>query len=363
MKNIRLMSLATMLIALFMSAGAFAQDVNLSVVDKYYLQPGDTAKIAVKIDSKVAFGTLTTKIKLPEGLSFVKLGEADKNGAFNFAFSTDSITNKGPVTVLFGGVNDSEASLTVNKSNDFKAGKGNFISFDVAVTKNFVATAGDITFDDVNAYRYDVATDDMNTWKQDGFAVKVYNEAELFTPSLASFTIKAGETKSVGFNFKYTKDVAGMSFYVELPEGLTIDEDSYVMSTDRIPNHTYGIRPDGKVLIYPNGKSPEYNFIGTEGTLFTFDLTADKNFKEGDIKFYNLEANSESIDGKMQFYYAKDFSVHVKEGVETGINGIEKIGEGAADGIYQLNGVRTDKMQRGVNIVVKDGKAIKVVKK
>ena len=47
-----------------------------------------------------------------------------------------------------------------------------------------------------------------------------------------------------------------------------------------------------------------------------------------------------------------------------GINGInaDEFGEGA-DGIYQLNGVRTDKLQRGVNIVVKNGKAVKVVKK
>ena len=46
----------------------------------------------------------------------------------------------------------------------------------------------------------------------------------------------------------------------------------------------------------------------------------------------------------------------------TGINGVTA-DELGADAVYQLNGVRTDQMKQGVNIVVKNGKAIKVLKK
>ena len=57
----------------------------------------------------------------------------------------------------------------------------------------------------------------------------------------------------------------------------------------------------------------------------------------------------------------KHFHCSAKGGA-TGINGVTA-DELGADAVYQLNGVRTDQMKQGVNIVVKNGKAIKVLKK
>ncbi len=53
----------------------------------------------------------------------------------------------------------------------------------------------------------------------------------------------------------------------------------------------------------------------------------------------------------------------VKDGTATGINGTESDFAAKADGIYTVSGLKVNKLVKGVNIVVKDGKATKVVKK
>lgn len=360
MKNIRLMSLATMLVALFMSVGTFAQDVNLSV-DKCYLKPGSPAQITVKIEGKnTTFSSLYADITLPEGISFVKGGKTDAEGQFNYTFTKTKLSKD--AFVVFVGNKDNEASLSIVNDNDFTDCEGDFFVFDVNVANDF-AEVGDITFSNVTAKYFDYDNKTWKTWEIDKFTAKAYNEDELYTPSVNDFKIAKDSTKAIAFGFNFEKPVANMSFNVELPEGLTID--GYTPSEERIPHHFIGVKKSGRVTILPDGSSDDLNFVGTEGTLFTFDVTANEDFKGGEIKFYNLEALTQADEnGINTTYYAKDFTVKVDvEEIITGINGIETIGEGAADGIYQLNGVRTDKLQRGVNIVVKDGKAIKVVKK
>ena len=199
------------------------------------------------------------------------------------------------------------------------------------------------------------------------FSVNAYNEALLFTPSVKDFTIKAGETKKVEFALDYENyDLQGLEFNILLPEGLSIDKESYTPSATRIPDHFITVKKSGRIGIQPDGSGKEYNIQGRTGMLFTFDVTASKeyNAEKSTITFYDFEAVTKSVNGKVDLYYAKDINVGVELGNATGINGInaDEFGEGA-DGIYQLNGVRTDKLQRGVNIVVKNGKAVKVVKK
>ena len=52
-----------------------------------------------------------------------------------------------------------------------------------------------------------------------------------------------------------------------------------------------------------------------------------------------------------------------KGGTSTGINGIESDFAAKADEIYTVSGLKVNKFVKGINIVVKDGKATKVVKK
>lgn len=85
-------SVLGLLLAFFMSVGAYAQDIKLSV-DKVYLKPGNTATITVKIDNKVTFGAMKTTINLPEGLSFVASKTYD-DGTFDLTYGKTEISKK-----------------------------------------------------------------------------------------------------------------------------------------------------------------------------------------------------------------------------------------------------------------------------
>lgn len=365
MKNIRLMSsVLGLLLAFFMSVGAYAQDIKLSV-DKVYLKPGNTATITVKIDNKVTFGAMKTTINLPEGLSFVASKTYD-DGTFDLTYGKTEISKK--ARFIFSSSKKSIATLSLVKSDDFAPCQGDFFTFDVDVD-NSLAACNKITFNEISATFTDTS---IESWPQtryflEPFSVNAYNEGLLFTPSVKDFAIKAGETKKVEFALDYDNyDLQGLEFNILLPEGLSINKDSYTPSTTRIPNHFITVKKSGRIGIQPDGSGKEYNIQGRTGMLFTFDVTASKeyNAEKSTITFYDFEAVTKSVNGKVDLYYAKDINVGVELGNATGINGInvDEFGEGA-DGIYQLNGVRTDKLQRGVNIVVKNGKAVKVVKK
>ena len=107
------------------------------------------------------------------------------------------------------------------------------------------------------------------------------------------------------------------------------------------------------------------DFKCTSGSIISFDVIADNTFNgDATIKFYDFLATTKAIDGKVDQYYAKDLTVKVtKGGTSTGINGIESDFAAKADGIYTVSGLKVNKFVKGINIVVKDGKATKVVKK
>ena len=62
-------------------------------------------------------------------------------------------------------------------------------------------------------------------------------------------------------------------------------------------------------------------------------------------------------------FYSPDVLINVTNTLTSGINNAAEGRYSDADAIYSINGVRTKSLQRGVNIVKKDGKTIKVVKK
>lgn len=62
-------------------------------------------------------------------------------------------------------------------------------------------------------------------------------------------------------------------------------------------------------------------------------------------------------------FYSPDVLINVTNTSTSGINNAAEGRYSDADAIYSINGVRTKSLQRGVNIVKKDGKTIKVVKK
>ena len=108
------------------------------------------------------------------------------------------------------------------------------------------------------------------------------------------------------------------------------------------------------------------DFVGTSGQLCSFEIQADENFVDGsEIQFNDILAATGGAVGVPSIaFFAPDLKVKVvKDGTATGISAIESDFAAKADGIYTVSGLKVNKLVKGVNIVVKDGKATKVVKK
>lgn len=367
MRHIGLFSrLSMFILCFFVSLGAFAgNEVSLSI-EKAYLTPGETATLTIKLNNTVVIGTVGATINLPEGITFVK-GETLEDGSYVPVMGTTELSKK--ATVLSCTTKSNVAHFSIAKGgNKFQPGEGDLITFDVNVAKDF-GIYGNITLDEglgVYTIVNDDATFSQKTYTLDSYTTKVYNNDELCVPSVADFSIAPGEKKTITLDLQDEKHLISLlSYNVEMPAGLTIDPESYEALKERAPYHEVHIKKSGRIGIIPSGKSEELDFKGTSGSIISFDVIADNTFNgDATIKFYDFLATTKAIDGKVDQYYAKDLTVKVtKSGTATGINGIETDFAAKADGIYTVSGLKVNKLVKGVNIVVKDGKATKVVKK
>lgn len=333
-------------ICLMASTVAFAQEMVFSV-DRHFVAPGETATITLNVKTTEKLTAFSGHIVLPEGLSFVTSAE---DAQVCIVEKTD-LSKSADVSLTIGKSNSQDAALYVGQLRGFKPMNGALVKFTVKAAEN-IDVNNEVKYED---FKGCVSTTVYNQ----NFVASIFNANYEATPSMKDIEIKAGETKKVAVALNFDKaQIHSLQFNFVLPEGLTIDEDSYDV-TDRNPKHQ--VLPtvnDGVAVLAPFSDPDSYFFIGTEGSFLTFDVTASQDFKDSQLKIVNFRAESMETS-----YFGKDVVVNVGATI-TGIDAInaDKFAE-AADGIYQLNGVRTDKMQRGVNIVVKDGKAVKVVKK
>lgn len=351
MKQNRLIKFCLALVlAVISGVSAFAQNEVVFSFDKPFVTPGETTTVALKVKTTTKITAFSGRINLPEGLTFVST-EKDPQ---NYEIETTEFSKKADISLA--GKTNKSAAFIISKLAGFKASNE-----EVELARIKVKAADDLAVmntitcvDFLGAYAYDA-------YEQGEFTSTWYNANYEATPTMADFSIKKGETKKVAVALNFDKaKIHSLQLNFVLPEGLTIDEDSYDV-TERDTMHqvlplTY---TTGVAVLAPWDDIDNRFFTGTEGNFITFDITAAEDFKTSQLKIVKFQAEAMGTT-----YFGKDVVVNVTEGTETGINGINgnEFGE-AADGIYQLNGVRTDKMQHGVNIVVKDGKAVKVVKK
>ena len=101
--------------------------------------------------------------------------------------------------------------------------------------------------------------------------------------------------------------------------------------------------------------------------MLTFDVTADESLAESAQILVKDIMSCAMADPKPETpivpFYSPDVLINVTNTLTSGINNAAEGRYSDADAIYSINGVRTKSLQRGVNIVKKDGKTIKVVKK
>lgn len=161
---------------------------------------------------------------------------------------------------------------------------------------------------------------------------------------------------------------------VTLPKGLTIvgkegvDEDGdpttvYLNRGDALlPTHTFLNNYNETSLDKETGvtsfrlvsANPKLKNMKSSGSLFSFTVKVGEELADkAQILLTNIKFNGAP-------YFEQSFDI-TKSTVPTGINGVEAEAQ-TTDAVYSIGGVRLNKAAKGVNVVIRNGKAIKVVK-
>lgn len=327
------------------SASAMAQEFTLKKVT--FLKQGDTATVAVGLTNGDVVNGLQARVSLPEGMSFV----AKANNAKRFKIDKTNRTED--MTLILNKIDDRTATM-VGFGAEVQAGEGAVFTFDVAVAADYAGT-NEITLSGVQ-----LNVPGQPVVKTENVVSKVVEDADRVRFSGQVPDVTVGQAQTVTLDMAFDKAVMrGAAFTVALPRGLALVDKSAKLGS-LLDNHKVNVK-DSLFTINLKDYGEDDAFTANSGSLCTFDVVADETFVDGsEIKVANFRCWGA---GGHTEYYGEDFAIKVTiDPTSLGIGGVSADGQGA-DGVYQLNGVRTDKMQRGVNIVVKNGKAVKVVKK
>lgn len=330
---------------------ASAQTVKFTA-DKVFVNPGETATVTVSVESDVDVKSFSGEITLPEGLSFVE--------AAGDEYACELGENFADATKTLSGTDARNAKFLVGGTDPVQD-KNVLFTFEVQAD-GAIAAKGDIQFSNL------VAAYQLKKYTADNFTSMFVNNNFVVSPIISDLTILPGETKTVEIAMTTEQPMVGFSCVIQLPEGLSIDKKS-IKTTDRTTNHKVikGERNNGLYVgLTAQLTADDNHFDGTEGAIMTFDVTAAEDFGTvgGQIVLTEILSNAqETITSDIVELYSPDVVATVTNGTTTGVNGIDANIYGNAEGIYNLNGMRTDRLQKGVNIIKQSGKTIKVIKK
>ena len=343
---------------LLVSGAASAQTMKFSA-DKVFITPGEKATVSLKLENDVDVKSFSGTITLPEGLSFV-IDNVDDAGIADYVCEVGE--RYADAEYVFSGRDGQTGNFLVAGTAPSQ-GEGDVVfSFDVQADENLVAT-GDIVFSALKgAYKFE-------SYAQDDFVSPYYSNDFVITPVFGDLSIAPGETKTISMELNSAEPLVSYEGYINMPEGLTIDMASFA-TTERTVNHNVKaqVQNNGDIKVILFGKLGKDNkFIGEEGAVFTFDVTADESLAESAqilVKDIMTCAQADlQPETPIVPFYSPDVLINVTNTSTSGINNAAEGRYSDADAIYSINGVRTKSLQRGVNIVKKDGKTIKVVKK
>lgn len=348
---IKRVSVAVLLLTVSL-LGVSAQEGSVSVsIDKFFISPGETKTVYLNMDNTEKVRTIDVYVVLPDGLSFVSMGEGT-----NYKVCDVSADRCPDHMIQLTGVKDDaqKAHLIITGEEPVKGNTGALCSFDVTAAANIPVTSSILLTGLEAVYSGNIFTADDT----EGEVINAENKIDV---TLGDLTIAAGETKTVAVNVENGGPVNMLQCDVILPAGLTIDLESLTKS-DRL-NNAFKFKPallDGncyRLIVW----SMAAEFEAGSGALYTFSLTAGEDIAEtGEVKVCNIVGVA--LDETP--YYGPDVVSAVTKDTTTGINGVDADSNINAKGIYTVGGVRTDRLTKGVNIVRKaDGTTVKVIKK
>lgn len=185
--------------------------------------------------------------------------------------------------------------------------------------------------------------------------------------SVTPLEFVVGQETTVSIAYETSIEKNGFNLDVVLPKGMSIvgtegeDEDGdpttvYFEKGDALlKGHVFMTNfKEGaqqfRVLVYHE----KLKNMKTSGTLFSFKVKVTDELAD-DAKLLLT-----AVKFNLAEYFEQSFDVK-KTTVPTGINGVEAEAQ-TTDAVYSIGGVRLNKAAKGVNVVIRNGKAIKVVK-
>ena len=357
MKHNRILGgLIALVMFMITSVSAMAQEYELNSVT--FLKPGEKGVISVSMNNPNTVDAFQGKIILPEGLTFV---DTDTEGRGQI--SKTARTDKFSISLQKNSENPRIAAfLGFSMTDAVQSGSGAIFTFEVNVANDF-KNVGEITIKEAQ-----IAMDGSGIVIPENDVIgKVADVADQVLASAEDIKVNGKNPATVTISCDFQKEfLAFFAATIELPKGLSIVDKSWKSDADRCPNHSASVV--GKLLtVVVDDIFGNLNFVKKDGNVVSFEVVADDDFVDGsEIVLKNVYGTAK-LQGNSEYenYYAEDIHIKVtKDNPSTGINGINADDFAAkADGIYTVSGLKVNKLVKGINIVVKDGKATKVFKK
>lgn len=352
----------TLLLLALSCVTAMAIGKNEVTIKSFKVIPGQETEVEVTMDNEDNISALQFDVYFPEGLSFVEgslTPDADRfpskrthlwdyrkrddlaQGAVRFAVvprTTD------PAKSNIYGNTGTIVRFKVKATGDFKDG--------IIKMNNIIGS--DATGSDGHAVEIDMPSQ----------TVPVYSNVGTFTPEAEQLVVNSEESSVLYFHLDNTIEIAGIQLDVTLPEGVTLVDDpndgEHITFTDRI-NENFdagtGVTQTGATRILISSLLGDA-FYGNSGRLFGLNFKCSDEFKSGDIKISGIISTGRHAD-------RHDFDdITIQCMSKEVAAGVDKVNVDTVETsvIYNLQGVKMDKLNKGINIVVKNGKAVKVVK-
>ena len=265
-------ALMSLMLLMAVSAASGADRFYIGAVN---MEPGETKTLAFHLENEQAFYGFQADIVLPEGLDILTTanGKADVTLSSRFDNSYSVVSNLlSNGSIRLGTFSTSHAAITEHS--------GALLYLRVHASEDFVSgtlSVTNILF--IGENDKDVQLPDciieMGNVHDDRFYIP-------------DFQIEVGETKTIGIVLDNETDFTAFQTDMYLPEGLTVVNNSFVLTARGSSNHTVSVKSfsDGRTRIACFSNDGDV-FDGNSGVLLEFQVTAAELGKDCTIELKN----------------------------------------------------------------------------
>lgn len=256
-----------LLLTLLFGAMSAAGAEDRFYIDAVNIEPGETKTLAFNLDNSQEFYGFQADITLPEGVEIVMNGSKPD---ITLSSRTDASYNVVSNLLSSGAVRLGTFSTS---HTPISGTSGALLYLKVSADDNFVGgtiSLTDILFIDANDRDFQLPdfSIDLGTEHNNSFYIP-------------DFKIAVGETKTVSIILDNETPFTAFQTDIYLPEGLTIEANSFVLSSRAAGTHTVSAKSfsDDRTRIACLSTGNDV-FTGTTGDLLSFNITANKDVAE-----------------------------------------------------------------------------------